>query len=123
MQKLPPNITNELNFSTDNRHSAHAYGNIGVYVVATVSLIAFVEETCGQLLFPFLGSEEISVGTLVSVKHKASTPIGSKIRCCVSLNKQDNHKFLFSVSVFNKERLLLEGTHGRVVCSKDTISQ
>lgn len=122
MSKIPLHTEYELLFSTEKNHSAHAYGNIGVYVIATVSLIAFVEQTCGQLLLPFLGANEISVGTIVSVKHKAPAPIGAQIRSHAILIKQDEQKVLFSVAVYHKDRLLLEGTHGRIVCSKDILS-
>ena len=122
MHIIPSQTIHEILFSTEEKHSAHTYGNIGVHVVATVSLIAFVEQTCGQLLQPYLESDEISVGTIVSVKHKAPAPIGAQIRSHATLIKQDGQKQLFSVAVYHNDRLLLEGTHGRFVCSKDDIS-
>tara|TARA_B100000683_G_scaffold224172_1_gene222325 strand:- start:20 stop:391 length:372 start_codon:yes stop_codon:yes gene_type:complete len=122
MQNIPLQTTYEINFLTEEYHSAHAYGNIGVHVVATVSLIAFVEQTCGQLLVPFLEEDEISVGTIVSIKHKAPAQIGAQIRSHAILIKQDGQKLLFSVAVFHEDRLLLEGTHGRIVCSQEHIS-
>ena len=121
MQNIPLETTHEITFPTEEHHSAHAYGNLGVHVVATVSLIAFVEQTCGQLLLPFL-EDEISVGTIVSIKHKASAPIGAQIRSHATLIKQDGQKILFSVAVFYEDRLLLEGTHGRVVCLHEHLS-
>ena len=122
MRQPPLNTTHEIIFPTAANHSAHAYGNIGVHVIATVSLIAFVEQTCGQLLLPFLDPTEISVGTIVSVKHKAPASIGAQVRSCATLIKQNKQKVIFSVAVYHKDRLLLEGTHGRVVCSKDVLS-
>ena len=122
MQKVPLQTTHEIIVPTESSHSAHAYGNIGVHVLATVSLIAFVEQTCGQLLIPFLEANEISVGTIVSIKHKAPAPIGARVRSHATLITQDKNKVLFSVAVYDKDRLLLEGTHGRVVCAKDTLS-
>ena len=122
MPTIPLQTTHEIIFPTKDKHSAHAYGNIGVHVVATVSLIAFVEQTCGQLILPFLNEDDISVGTIVSVKHKAPASIGAHVRSHATLIKQDGQKLLFSVAVFHDDRLLLEGTHGRIVCSKSRIS-
>ena len=116
MKKFPLHTTHEIIFPTNESHSAHAYGNIGVHVLATVSLIAFVEQTCGQLLLPFLEPDEISVGTIVSVKHKAPAPIGAQVRSHAILVKQDGQKLLFSVAVYHQDQLLLEGTHGRIIC-------
>ncbi|MAA80422.1 MAG: thioesterase [Deltaproteobacteria bacterium] len=122
MRHIPLHTTHEILFPTKSSHSAHEYGNIGVYVIATVSLIAFVEQTCGQILHPFLEPDEISVGTIVSIKHKAPAPIGAQIRSHAKLIKQNKNKFLFMVTVYHKDRLLLEGTHGRVVCSNTILS-
>ena len=122
MPTIPLQTTHEIIFPTKDKHSAHAYGNIGVHVVATVSLIAFVEQTCGQLILPFLDEDDISVGTIVSIKHKSPAAIGAHVRSHATLIKQDGQKLLFSVAVFHDDRLLLEGTHGRIVCSKSHIS-
>ena len=115
MQIIPTNTTNTLDFHTEEKHSAHAYGNIGVHVVATVALIAFAEETSGQLLHPFLEADEISVGTLVSIKHREAAPIGAHITVHSQLIEQRKDKFMFAVQAFHQDKLLLEGTHGRVV--------
>ena len=115
MQIIPINTTNTIHFLTDEKHSAHAYGNIGVHVIATVALIAFAEETSGQLLRPFLDPDEISVGTLVSIKHKAAASVGVQITVHSQLIEQRHNKLMFAVQAFHQDQLLLEGTHGRVV--------
>jgi len=115
MQKCPLHTSKTLSFESNEKHSAHAYGNIGVHVIATVALIAFAEETSGQLLKPFLEDDEISVGTLVSIKHKAPAPIGAQIIIHSTLIQQQKNKVMFSIQAFHQETLLLEGTHGRVI--------
>ena len=122
MNSIPIHTAHELNFSTEECHSAHTYGNIGVHVLATVSLIAFAEQTCGQLLMPFLEQDEISVGTIISVKHKAPASVGAIILCRATLIQHEEQKSLFSVALYHKERLLMEGTHGRFVCRYDDLS-
>jgi len=118
MKTIPLHTEHTLSFPTNETHSAHAYGNIGVHIVATVSLIAFAEETSGQLLFPFLDTSEISVGSLVSIKHKAPAPIGSTIVVHSRLIEQRENKMMFSIQAFHNQRLLLEGTHGRVILNR-----
>lgn len=122
MISIPIPTDHTITFSTAAHHSAHAYGNIGVHVLATVSLIAFIEQTCGQLLAPFLARDNISVGTIVSVKHKAPALIGAKVECTATLIQQEGKKFLFTVVVHHEKRLLMKGTHGRVVCLYDDLS-
>jgi predicted thioesterase len=123
MKEVPIHTSYDEFFQTDDRHSAHAFGNTGVHVLATVSLIAWIEQASGMLLKPFLDKHEISVGTIVSIKHRASAPIGIKIQAKSILVSQNKNKFLFSVQVMHEQRLLLEGTHGRVVCPQNLLSQ
>jgi len=122
MQKIPLQTSKTLSFETNEKHSAHAYGNIGVHAIATVTLIAFAEETSGQLLQPFLEENEISVGTLVSIKHKAPAPIGAQIVVHSKVIQQQKNKVMFSIQAFHQETLLLEGTHGRVIQNRLLIS-
>lgn len=121
MKELPIGITYTQTFETTENHSAHAYGNTGLFVLATAALIAFTEEVCGQWLQQYLEPEEKSVGTIVSIKHRAAAFIGAQLTVSGTLLEQNKNKFLFSVRVCHEEHLLLEGTHGRVVCNPKTL--
>lgn len=121
MKRFPLGITHTLIFETNEHHSAHAYGNTGLFVLATAALIAFTEEVCGQWLQQYLTPEERSVGTIVSIKHRAVAPIGVPVQVSGTLIEQNENKVLFSVQVCHDDRLLLDGTHGRVVCIPHTL--
>ena len=112
-------LSREETFTTNERHSAHHYGNIGVHVVATVALIAFVEQCAGQLLANLLTEDLASVGTIVHIKHKAKADIGSHVLVRCAIQSKQQNKYLFSTQIFQDDRLILEGEHGRVVVSRE----
>ena len=109
-------------FETHSHHSAHHYGNEGVHVLATVALIAFIEQCCGLFLRSILPQNEISVGTLVNIKHRAPAKIGTSVRVSCQLTSIQETKVLFAVHVFDGTRLLMEGFHGRAIIHRDIFS-
>ena len=115
-------ISREELFHTNETHSAHSYGNTGVHVVATVALIAFVEQCAGLLLKTVIKNDEISVGSIVNIKHRAVATLGTPIRVQCEICAYEQNKVLFSSKVYQNDLLILEGTHGRVVIAKRSFS-
>ena len=115
-------LSREEQFDTSEKHSAHAYGNIGVHVVATVSLIAFVEECSGRLLQSLIDKDERSVGSIVNIKHRSVAHLGVPVHVQCTISAYQERKVLFSCHVYQNNRLILEGSHGRVVLSQQTFS-
>ena len=115
-------VSREEEFETNEEHSAHSYGNTGVHVVATVALIAFVEECAGRLLKSLIDEEELSVGTLVNIKHRSVATLGMSVRVQCTISSTQEKKVLFSCHVYQHNRLILEGNHGRVVLSRHVLS-
>ena len=115
-------ISREEHFETNEEHSAHSYGNTGVHVVATVALIAFVEECAGRLLQSLIGEDDLSVGSIVNIKHRAVATLGMSVRVQCTISSAQEKKILFSCHVYQNNRLILEGSHGRVVLSRHVFS-
>ena len=71
-------------------------------VFATPCMIQFMEETARLSVEPYLAEGQSTVGTLVNVKHLASTFVGSKVTCETELVGEgiherfiiDNRKFI-----------------------------
>ncbi|HZL22405.1 MAG TPA: hypothetical protein VFC05_03710, partial [Nitrososphaeraceae archaeon] len=66
----------------------------GENVLSTPSLISEMEETCRLLLKDFVLKEKEwdSVGTIVDIKHIATTPVGSTIRLKSIIESVDNRR-------------------------------
>lgn len=88
-------------------------------VLATPSLIAFVEWTCHEALRPYLSETERTVGTEVAVKHIDATPVGMKVTAEVELVAVAGKKFEFSFVCLDEAGPIAEGRHWRAAVRYD----
>lgn len=84
-------------------------------VLATATMIGFMEQTCIQGLRPFLNAGEHTVGTEVCMSHSAATLPGQFVKAIVELTHIDKRSLHFSVACFDERGLIGEGTHKRAV--------
>lgn len=84
-------------------------------VFATPCMIQFMEETARLSVEPYLAEGQSTVGTLVNIKHLASTFVGSKVTCETQLIEVDRRKLVFSVKVYDETELVGEGIHERFI--------
>jgi len=89
----------------------------GENVLSTPSMISEMEETCRLLLKDFLLKEKEwdSVGTIVDIKHIATTPVGSTIRLKSIIESVDNRRVMFIVEAFDNIEKIGEGKHERFI--------
>jgi len=89
----------------------------GENVLSTPSLISEMEETCRLLLKDFVLKEKEwdSVGTIVDIKHIATTPVGSTIRLKSIIESVDNRRVMFVVEAFDSIKKIGEGKHERFI--------
>ena len=121
--KLSVGLTHEIQVDTDASQTAHALGNPGVHVLATIFLIGFIEECCGLSVYPFLEKGYASVGTRVNIAHRAPAVAGTRLRICSRLIAIRGTHLSFEATVYDGERILMDGTHGRAIMNAAKISQ
>ena len=95
--------------------SAARVGSGLVDVFATPMLVALVEQTCYESVFPHLEEGQGTVGTLVNISHLSATPIGKRVWCESELTEVDRRRLVFSVKAYDECGLIGEGTHERFV--------
>jgi fluoroacetyl-CoA thioesterase len=115
MRPVPLGTAATETFATGAGHTAAAVGNAGVAVVATTTLILFIEETCGNALKPFLDRGEASVGTRVAVDHLAALAPGADVTVRAEVAGIDGRSVSFGVEVKGGGKLLMQGRHVRAV--------
>ena len=92
-------------------------GDLDVY--ATPSMIALMEGTASESVKSELDEGQGSVGTSISVKHLAATPIGMRVRCESDLIEASGRRLVFRVAAFDEKDKIGEGTHERFIISND----
>jgi fluoroacetyl-CoA thioesterase len=82
-------------------------------VFATAFLVAFVEWSCIEVLRPYLGTGQRTVGVHVDLSHNAATPVGMKVTSSVELVERNDRRLRFKVSVRDEAEMISEGFHER----------
>ena len=76
-------------------------GDLDVY--ATPSMIALMEGTASESVKSELDEGQGSVGTSISVKHLAATPIGMRVRCESELVEVDGRRLVFNITAYDEK--------------------
>ena len=97
------------------RNVASAYGNVGVHVFGTPAMITLIENTCGQCVQPTLSAGAGTVGTQLTVRHLAATPLGMSVTCSAEIIEIDRRRIVFAVEVHDDIEKIGTGTHERFI--------
>jgi len=62
-----------------------------------------------------LEAGDVTVGTMVHVRHLAATPIGQRVRATAELIAVDGRRLLFAVEAYDEAQKIGEGQHERVI--------
>ncbi len=84
---------------------------------STPSMISLMEQASLVALGGHLTPEQTSVGYEVHVRHLAPSSIGATIVARAELTEIDRNRLVFSVSAFDGDKKIGEGTHRRAVIS------
>ena len=117
--QLKRGLVHEISVVATDNQTAHAVGNTGVHVVATIFMIGFIEECCGWLVYPYLKENEVSVGTHVNVHHRAAVEPGKQLSASAKLVEIDGAQLTFESSVSHAGKILMMCTHQRRIIKAD----
>ncbi len=116
-------VTNGLTWVTEltvaEKDLAHYFGNPGVFVFSTPRICDLMESACVSAITDHLDPETISVGTGITMKHLAATPIGLKVTVRALLKSIEGRKLTFLVEVFDEVEKIAEGEHTRAIVTKE----
>jgi predicted thioesterase len=99
--------------------TAKVMGSGGLDVYATPAMIALIEKASLSAVAPCLEEGCSTVGTDLSVKHKASSPVGASIRAEAVLTQIDKRRLVFDVRAYDDLELIGEGTHERFIINNE----
>ena len=113
--KLTPGATLTLEKYVMDEDTAARYGSGLLDVFSTPALVAFMENTAMNLVQPHLPEELNTVGIDICIKHLKASPVGMKLRCKASLERTEGKKLFFSVTAWDENGKIGEGTHTRYI--------
>jgi predicted thioesterase len=86
-------------------------------VYSTPDMIRLMETAAFRALQPYCEGEEITVGTLVNVEHRAASGVGAHIKAEAVLESFDGRFYTLRVSARDNLQEIGRGTVGRAVVS------
>ncbi len=108
-------LANEQVFQVEEAYTAVKVGSGGLPVLATPSLIAFMEQVAFRLLEEHLPEGSSSVGIWVDIRHLAATPVGENVRVHCEVVEAANGRVTFNLQAWDEHEKVGEGKHQRVI--------
>ena len=99
--------------------SALSQGSGELEVLATPRMIALMENAAMLAVAPALAPGETTVGGQISVSHLKPSAIGATVSATAVLTKVEGRKLTFSLSAFEGDKLIGEGTHIRFIVDRE----
>lgn len=98
--------------------TAARYGSGLVAVYATPAMIALMEKTCQESVQDQLEPGQLTVGTLVNVRHLKATLVGMMVECESELLEIEGRKLVFKVSAWDEKGIIGDGLHERFIINE-----
>ncbi len=117
MIKIGDKGTYKVLVSNSNTAKTMKSGSLDVF--ATPSLVASLEAAAVEAIKNELSDNETSVGCSISTSHLAPSLIGDEIVANAEVTHIDGRQVKFKVSAFDKDTLIGEGEHLRVIVDKE----
>jgi RimJ/RimL family protein N-acetyltransferase/predicted thioesterase len=116
-QKPSPFIGKSANVTAIVAESdgAKAVGSGDLDVLATPTMIAFMERAACKALAGLLSEGQTSVGTSINVEHLAASPIGAEISATATVKSVSGKKVEFDVTASDNAGEIGKGVHTRVI--------
>jgi fluoroacetyl-CoA thioesterase len=114
-EQFPIGLTGEVSIAVTPEVTAKHMGSGAVQVFATPEMVRLMEKAAVAALREHLGPGQQSVGTLVNVRHLASTPLGATVTARAELVAVDGRRLTFHVSASDGLDTIGEGTHERTL--------
>jgi fluoroacetyl-CoA thioesterase len=114
MEKITLGLREEQEFVVMEEYTAEHVGSGSLRVLATPSLIGFMERVARDLMERNLPEGYSSVGVWVDVRHLAATPVEAKVRVSCEVIEIDGRKVDFHVDAWDEIEKIGEGRHQRV---------
>jgi len=109
-----------LTFEVTDADTAAALGSGDLPVLGTPRLLAWAEASTCDALAPALGPHQTSVGSRVSLDHRAASPVGEHVAVTATLIHQDGRLVRFEVvAVDSGDVVVGHGEVTRVVVERD----
>ena len=118
-EELKAGLTHEMERQVTEDLSAQKVFPHVPDVYATRAMVGHFEEVCAEMVLPYLGEGEQTVGIGMKFSHTAATPIGMKVRFTAKLVEVEGRKLTFEVQGFDEVEKIGQATHERFIINAE----
>lgn len=115
METLKPGLRGSAELVVGEEHTAPRVGSGRVHVLATPVMINLIEAAALEAVEKLLPPGHQSLGTLLTVRHIAATPVGMRVTASAEVTGVEGRTIRFRVEARDERELIGDGTHERVV--------
>jgi predicted thioesterase len=115
VDRISAGLTGSAELVVGEEHTAPRIGSGRVHVLATPVMINLFEAAALQAVEHLLPEGYQSLGTLLSVRHLAATPVGMRVRATARVEGVSGRTIAFTLEARDEKDLIGDGRHERVV--------
>jgi predicted thioesterase len=117
MPRIEAGLKGEQTMSVGQQDLASVMGNIGAEVLSTHRVVLLMELAARNAIEGRLPEGKITVGTRITITHRAATPVGSKVRAEACLREVANRRLVFDVVAYDEFEKIAEGQNEQLIVS------
>lgn len=106
-------------YVVEEHDTARVMGSGDLEVLASPALVAYMENSCKNMLNGLLSPDETSVGTFFSLKHSAPSLPGTKITIETRIKELHGNKYSFSIVAKENDQIIAMAEHTRAIVEKE----
>jgi len=115
MEAIKPGLRGRAELVVGEEHTAPRVGSGRVHVLATPVMINLIEAAALDAVEHLLPQGHQSLGTVLSVRHIAATPVGMRVTASAEVVGVEGRNLRFRVEARDERELIGDGSHERVV--------
>lgn len=121
--KLAPGLKGQSQTVVKRQDLASAYGNTGVDVMSSMTLMTLLEQAAIAALGPALEPGQMTVGARMEMDHLAPTPEGFTVKAEAELMEVAGRKLVFGLTASDGLDTVAKATHVRFVVESQRFFQ
>lgn len=112
-------MTHEVHGAVTEENTARAVGSGSLDVYATPCMAALMERAAAELCQRECSAGWTTVGTALSIAHRAATPVGLSVRAVAAVTAVDGRKISLKVTAYDACEEIGAGTHERFAVASE----
>ena len=116
---IAPGMTHEVQDSVTEEKTARVVGSGSLNVYATPCMAALMERAAAELCQRECHVGWTTVGTALSISHRAATPVGLSVRAVAEVTAVDGRKINLKVTAYDAREEIGSGTHERFAVASE----